>query len=421
MRNSTAESLEPLFRDEAVRHATRRLEGEVLLPTQASIWMIGVILATALVFAGWLAVTATYARKETVVGWLTPDAGILRAIASRGGLLANLHVEVGDLVRAGSPIAELRLLDRAEAGQTGALLEHALAEQRQAAEDKVNATLRRLAVDARRFAGRRSLLEAEMRETRRQIELQSQSVGLAKENRGRAAALAEEGHLSRADEQTAATALVEAQQGFASLKRSEKALEREIAEVSGQLEAVPELEATAKAEAAATLAALSERSTRTDMEIEYSVTSPIDGRVEALPVHVGQALRPGTAVAIIVAADAELSAELFVPSRAAGFVAAGHTVRLKYEAFPYERFGTQQATVEAVSLTTLAPEETNIPGLELQEPVFRVSARLAAQSLDAYGAEVPLRTGMLLTADLVADRRTLIEWLLDPLYAAGGR
>ena len=61
----------------------------MLLPSQASVWMIGAILAAALAFAGWLAATATYARKETVAGWLTPDAGTLRAIANWGGLSAN--------------------------------------------------------------------------------------------------------------------------------------------------------------------------------------------------------------------------------------------------------------------------------------------------------------------------------------------
>lgn len=415
------ESLEPLFRHDAVRHATRRLEGDVLLPTRVSIWVIGGLLTAAMAFAIWYAATATYARKETVVGWLTTDSGVLRAIAERGGLVAEIHVKVGDRVRVRSPVVEMRLLDRTDAQQAGALLAQALAEQRQAIEDKVQASLRRLAIDTRRYTERRSFLEAEIGETGSQIDLQSQRVALAKENLERATALARAGHLSRSDEQTTAAAFVEAQQALSSLKRSAKALEREAVDVSRQVQAIPAMEAAAEAEAASSLAVLNERTTRTGMEIEYAVASPIDGRVEAVPVHPGQSLRPGATVAVITAAGADLEAELFVPSRAAGFVAVGQTVGLKFEAFPFERFGIQEATVKELSLAPLAPDETNIPGLQLQEPVFRVSARLTAQRLSAYGVEVPLRTGMLLTADLVADRRTLMEWLLDPLYAVGRR
>jgi membrane fusion protein len=60
-----------------------------------------------------------------------------------------------------------------------------------------------------------------------------------------------------------------------------------------------------------------------------------------------------------------------------------------------------------------------IPGVALQEPVFRVRAALARETVDAYGAELPLQPGMLLRAEVVIDRRSLLEWLFDPIFAAG--
>ena len=75
----------------------------------------------------------------------------------------------------------------------------------------------------------------------------------------------------------------------------------------------------------------------------------------------------------------------------------------------------------SVSRTVLAPAEVAIPGLQLQEPVFRVRVKLSSDQVAAYGRPMPLQPGMLLTADVVIDRRSLLEWLLDPLYAAGRR
>lgn len=92
-----------------------------------------------------------------------------------------------------------------------------------------------------------------------------------------------------------------------------------------------------------------------------------------------------------------------------------------YQAFPHQKFGVGEGVVTAVSRTVLAPSEVAIPGLQVQEPVFRIRVKLARDNVAAYGETLPLQPGMLLSADVVIDRRSLLEWLLDPLYAVGRR
>ena len=95
--------------------------------------------------------------------------------------------------------------------------------------------------------------------------------------------------------------------------------------------------------------------------------------------------------------------------------------QLLLQAFPVERFGTVKGEVTSVSTTVLGPNDITVAGLDIHEPVFRVRAALSRQGIEAYGAIIPLQPGMLLSADVVFDRRTLIQWLLDPLYAVGRR
>lgn len=92
-----------------------------------------------------------------------------------------------------------------------------------------------------------------------------------------------------------------------------------------------------------------------------------------------------------------------------------------YAAFPYQKFGSGRGTVVSVSRTVLAPGDVSVPGLAIQEPTFRVKVRLASNSVRAYGQEMALQPGMLLTADIITSRRSLLEWLFDPLFAAGRR
>jgi membrane fusion protein len=151
------------------------------------------------------------------------------------------------------------------------------------------------------------------------------------------------------------------------------------------------------------------------------VTAALPGRVAAVPVERGQTLAPGATIAIVTPLNSPLEAELYTPSRSAGFVRVGQEVRLMYQAFPHQKFGTGKGTVTAISRTVLAPSEVSIPGVVVQEPVFRVRVRLERPNVQAYGETTALQPGMLLNADVVIDRRSLLEWLLDPLYAAGRR
>jgi membrane fusion protein len=115
-----------------------------------------------------------------------------------------------------------------------------------------------------------------------------------------------------------------------------------------------------------------------------------------------------------------LRAELFVPTRAAGFVRKGQRVRLLYEAFPYQNFGTYGGRIVQVSRTVLTPADAAGP-IELRQPAYRVTVSLDRPDVDAYGEKMPLQPDMLLNADIILDSRALMSWILNPLLGAGAR
>ncbi|MNW16140.1 hypothetical protein D3C71_2148940 [compost metagenome] len=45
---------------------------------------------------------------------------------------------------------------------------------------------------------------------------------------------------------------------------------------------------------------------------------------------------------------------------------------------------------------------------------------MAAQAVTAYGKPEPLKPGMLLEADILGEKRRLIEWVFEPLYSLKG-
>jgi membrane fusion protein len=151
------------------------------------------------------------------------------------------------------------------------------------------------------------------------------------------------------------------------------------------------------------------------------VTAPVSGRVAALPVMSGQTISTGSTIAVIVPEGSRIEAELLAPSRSIGFIKPGQEVNLILQAFPHQRFGTLAGTVRTVSSTVLAPNEVTIQGLDIKEPVFRIRVSLSRDSMQAYGENIALQPGMLVSAEVVFDRRSLLQWLFDPIYAVRGR
>jgi membrane fusion protein len=138
--------------------------------------------------------------------------------------------------------------------------------------------------------------------------------------------------------------------------------------------------------------------------------------VTTVLAEAGQNATTTTPLLSILPADAELEAQLLVPSRSIGFISVNQTVALRYQAFPYQRFGTYRGRVIEISKTLINSGDTTLP-VPLQEPAYRVTVTLDSQSVNAYQKQVLLQAGMLLDADVLLDHRRLIEWVFDPLYS----
>jgi membrane fusion protein len=123
-----------------------------------------------------------------------------------------------------------------------------------------------------------------------------------------------------------------------------------------------------------------------------------------------------------------LQAQLFAPSRTAGFVQPGQTVWLRYSAFPYQKFGMAEGRVTKISRSPIAPQDLPsgqgqalVNAAQANEPMYRITVRLPRQTVNTYGTQTRLAAGMSLEADVRQDSRMVWEWILEPALAVVGR
>jgi membrane fusion protein len=134
----------------------------------------------------------------------------------------------------------------------------------------------------------------------------------------------------------------------------------------------------------------------------------------------GETVAESAPLAVVVPKGSGLHAQLLVPTRAIGFVQPGQEVVLRYDAFPFQRFGQYRGSVEQVSQTVWSPGERVGP-LQVREPVYRVDVKLDSQLIAAGAQKLPLRSGMLVNADILQEKRTVWEWVFEPVLSLKGR
>ncbi len=413
----------PIFRQESEQARASAWLGRVVLIRPVSFSFItGCALAFSLALVLFF-ICGEYTRKARVAGVLAPTEGVAKIIAQQMGIVEAVHVREGERV---AKDAALMILGDGRAGRAredvGAAVssrvadrQHALARQREFAMAALNA-------EQASFAKRRGGFERELEQVDAEMAAQARRMAIATGAVDRARRLEGIGFLSPAALDRERDAALDQESRLEQLRRTRLGLARELATMEFEMD-------TARARANAQLASIDQQRASLDQErierdLQYhaAIVAPAAGIVTTVLVEPGQMVTPGTPLATIIPAHSILEAHLYSPSRSIGFVRAGQEVLLRYLAYPHQKFGMYRASVTSVSRNPMTPAELGFtPPDGSREPVYRIRVALEGQAIRAYGRLEPLQPGMQLEADILLDRRRLIEWIFEPLLSLAGR
>lgn len=411
--------MDGLFRNEAVKAHQPQWLGttRLALPVSHRVWGLLAALMTAAIL-GWLFL-GHYTRREHVTGRLVPNAGLIQVTARAAGSVSELKVTEGTSVHKGQALLTVTGERTSKAmGNTSAVVASKLRDQ----QAQLRATVKELKVQSGvEAAGLRqhvTSLAAQIGQLDRQIALQHEHVATAVSLVEKISPLHRSGVVSSVEfDQYQADALAQKEQ-LKALTRQQLSLTQQQSALRVQLAQLP-LDTAAKVhKLRSQLAQLGASLAKNAVEQTSVLRAPVSGVVSATLVQPGQAVKPGQALVAVMPKGASLQAQLLVPSGAIGFVHKGTPVVLHYQAFPYQKFGAQHGKVMQVSRSALtATEVTALLGQPAPpKPLYRVKVRLVRQSIQAYGKPQNLLPGMTVDADLLLDRRRMIEWIFEPLY-----
>lgn len=345
---------------------------------------------------------------ETVNGRVSPEGGLIRLASPRVGMVQDIAVTEGQRVPAGMPIAFLQSGERVDGTPDE------LGQQITQTETGGQAGLALLAGE--RESLRRDLLLAEQQaaEARLRVPTALEAEKIAADRLRRLGPAAREGFVSQDRLSAAKTQHLSASEAASRARSDAAAAEQRLSELRAKLAAIPARAVEMQAENARAVSVLRGAQRESSTTSRLPIIAPRAGTVLALPVNDGQSISQGTTVALLAPDGSQLLAELFVPSRAAGFLRVGQEVRFFYDAFPSQRYGVGRGQIVAFSRSVLSPEEVKALGWDASEPVFRVRASITRPYVAAGAQRYYLRSGMRLSADLVLSEKPLWKWVLEP-------
>ena len=378
--------------------------------------LVGVIVALGL----WVTL-GTYTRSETARGILVTGDASAKIVAVRPGQVTQLLVSEGSFVRAGQRLAIVRTEQDDEGGDS------AIGESLAAIEGQRALTDQQVVLAGRRAASDRARLAATVDGLRRQrgdlggqIALQEEAVASARDMFERIEGLLASGFISRIEVERRRQAYIAARQELARLRQQVTSLDTEANRAAAEMGRVAVDSGSEVVAARSSAGLLVQQRARLRGERAYTLVAPVSGRVAALQTAVGRTVEPSVPLMEIVPEGSALRAQVYAPTRAIGFVRPGQEVRLLYDAFPYQRFGSFKGRIVSVSRAVIDPRQVTAP-LGIEEPVYRIEVVPEAQGIGAGGQQLRLQPGMTLSANMILERRSFLDWLLAPLNAVTRR
>ena len=426
-----------LFRPEAVDGQRQSWLGGVQLVRPLSMTLLTVFTVSVAALVVAYLFFGEYTRKAHVSGVLAPDLGLIRLVPPEPATVVASHAREGQSVKRGDVLFELSV-DRATlAGDAQAAVQQSLAERQRSLKGALQQQAQLLQAQRAGLERRLSDMRRELVQIDSEAATQQQRLKLAQQAQARLESLRAANFISDAALQSKSEELLAQQAQSQSLERQRAAHLREIGALETQLRELPLQAEAVQGETERDLAALAQESVENEARRRIVIRAPQDGVLTNVLADAGQSVQPGVALASLMPAQARLQADLYAPSSAIGFLRPDQAVLLRYQAYPYQKFGHYRGRVLQVSRTPLQANE--LASLTLStaatgagagalsggpntgEPLYRITVALDRQDVSAYGQVQPLAPGMQLDADVLLDRRRLIEWLFEPVLGVAGR
>lgn len=149
------------------------------------------------------------------------------------------------------------------------------------------------------------------------------------------------------------------------------------------------------------------------LELRASADGVVKDMVTNTP---GTVVQPGVVLLNLVPKGEPLLAEVSIRNEDVGFVAPGQAVKLKLQAYPFQKYGLLEGRVQVVGADSIANDPQKAAAMGQAPQSYKALVTLSSQALNTAGSQpLKLTPGMVVQAEISQGQRTVLEYLLSPV------
>ncbi|MDT3847491.1 MAG: HlyD family efflux transporter periplasmic adaptor subunit [Vibrio anguillarum] len=345
----------------------------------------------------------------------------MKVFSDRQGVVEELYVREADHVTAGQPLVKVK---NSQSLATGIELSDALNKE---VSKQISTLQVELETNEQMFRNDRTRLERQLVQLNQSLSsvqkagaTNKKRLAIKEDQYLKNLKLFEKNYISNAQLSMIQEEYLEVLENNDRFEREIAIIRVELSSLESEMESLPEKRLIKRALLERQISELKTKQFELENQYEFVKMAPESGVVTAIQPSLGMRINNQSPILSIIPENSPLEIELLLPTRSAGFVQIGDSVKIRFGAFPYQKFGLVSGSIINVDKALILPTDKVLP-IKIEEPMYRVRATLAQQSITAYGKAFPLKVGMIADVDIMLEKRTLLEWLLDPIYSLKGQ
>jgi HlyD family secretion protein len=163
-----------------------------------------------------------------------------------------------------------------------------------------------------------------------------------------------------------------------------------------------------------------------DADNFLKINAPASGDVTYVAYRQsGEKVRATAPIITIAPGDTGKILRIGIQDKDRGLLRVGQPVKLKFVAFPYQRYGFISGKLEYISPSARAPQQGQSGqgqgrGQQQQRPFYLGRVSLEKDYFSVNGENIKIRYGMMAVAEVVVQKRRMIDLALDPFRRLKG-
>ncbi|ENX35231.1 hypothetical protein F889_00898 [Acinetobacter colistiniresistens] len=416
-----------MFRKEALEAQQSKWVGHIVLLRPISFAWVTVFAAVVGMTILLFLFLGSYTKRISVTGQLMPSSGLIQVYSPDRGIVVEKLVKENQVVKRGDVLYTISTSRFNKQDSYNALLQSQIETKQQTLEQERIQTKALYVSDTTQKQNEIRSLEQDITQLGRLIEQQQHRVSLAKENVARYRDLLRREIVAEVDYQSRQDFYFNQNVQLQNYERERLAKLSDLQNRKLELAALKAKNENQFNQLNRQVATANQEFIENQASDRVIIRSNLDGVITSINAELGQHVDVTKPLLHIIPKKSELNAYLYVPSQAVGFIKLNQPIKLRYQAYPYQKFGQGEGYIYEISDTAMASQDLMSignnqisPSLNNQ-PVYLVKVKLKQKNISVYGEQRPLKVGLIFDADILQEKRKLYEWVLEPLYTISGK